>query len=200
MKKKIVSCLIICVVLVLSYFYAYIDDNACIYNENSDAATFFATGTLSGAEEITQNFYIQGNSLDGINIKVELLGHTENVLLHYMLLDENLNTVYDGKIPAKELDNHKFNTLPISKITNTQGKKYTLVLREENTDLQNGVSFYLSHGRENGQDLIIKGNATDATLVARTIYNRFDLETYVVLLGMITFVVVFLKILYKMFK
>lgn len=200
MKKKIVACLVICVVLVLSYFYAYIDDNTYIYNAESDEATFFATGTLSGTEELTQTFVSQEDSIDGINVKVELLGAVENVVLHYALLDENSDEVYEGEVLATELDNHKFNILETSKIPNTKGKMYTIVLNEENTDLQNGVSFYLSPGRQNDQDLIIKGNATDATLVARTICHRFDIETYVVLLGMITFVAVFLKILYKMFK
>ena len=200
MKKRIVTCLVICVVLVLSYFYSYIDNNAYIYNKDADEASFFATGTLNGEEELTQSFVSQEDSIDGINIKVELLGSVENVILHYALFDEKLNEVYEGKISATELDSHKFNVLKTSKISNTKGKEYTLVLSEENTDLQNGVSFYLSPGRQNEQDLIIKGNETDATLVTRLICNRFDLETYVVLIGMITFVAVFMKILYKMFK
>ena len=101
---------------------------------------------------------------------------------------------------ATELESKKFNVIKIPEIPDTKGKQYTIVLSEENADLQNGVSFYLSPGRQNGQELIIKGNETDATLVTRIICNRFDVETYVVLLGMIVFISTFMKILYKMFK
>lgn len=200
MKKRIVSCLIICVVLVLSFFYAHIDDNVYIYNEEADTATFYSTGTLSGDEQLTQTFVSEEDSIDGFNLKLELVGSVEDVILRYAILDENSDKVYEGIMTATELESKKFNVIKIPEIPDTKGKQYTIVLSEENADLQNGVSFYLSPGRQNGQELIIKGNETDATLVTRIICNRFDVETYVVLLGMIVFISTFMKILYKMFK
>ena len=200
MKKRIVSCLIICAVLVLSFFYSHIEDNTCVYSEDADISTYISTGTLSGDEELTQAFVAQEESIDGIRLKVDLLGNVENVILHYTLLDESLNELYKGTVPATELENQEFNVLKTSKISNASGKKYVLVLSEENSDLQNGVSFHLTPGRPDGEDLMIKGNSTDAALVVEFICNRFDLETYVVLIGMITFIAVFMKVLYKMFK
>ena len=47
MKKKIVSCLMVCVVIVFAYFYAYIDKNSYIYDRNADTSTFYSTGILT---------------------------------------------------------------------------------------------------------------------------------------------------------
>ena len=64
MRKKIISCLIICVVIVLSYFYAHIDKNSYIYNRNSDTALFYGTGILLNNEEITQTFIAEENVIE----------------------------------------------------------------------------------------------------------------------------------------
>ena len=46
----------------------------------------------------------------------------------------------------------------------------------------------------------IKNNDTDGTLVTRIISHRFDVETFIVFLGIVAFVAMFMKVLYKFFK
>ena len=200
MRKKIISCLIICVVIVLSYFYAHIDKNSYIYNRNSDTALFYGTGILLNNEEITQTFIAEENVIDGFNIKIATAGNVEKVVLSYSVIDEMSEVVAQAKVPVNALESNKFNRLEIPTIENTEGKQYTLVLSTENADEQNGVGFYIEPGRRENQQLTIKNNDTDGTLVARIISHRFDMETFVVLLGIILFVVVFMKVLYKFFK
>ena len=200
MRKKIISCLIICVVIVLSYFYAHIDKNSYIYNRNSDTALFYGTGILLNNEEITQTFIAEENVIDGFNIKIATAGNVEKVVLSYSVIDEMSEVVAQAELPANALESNKFNRLEIPTIENTEGKQYTLVLSTENADEQNGVGFYIEPGRRENQQLTIKNNDTDGTLVARIISHRFDMETFVVLLGIILFVVMFMKVLYKFFK
>ena len=200
MRKKIISCLIICVVIVLSYFYAHIDKNSYIYNRNSDTALFYGTGILLNNEEITQTFIAEENVIDGFNIKIATAGNVEKVVLNYSVIDEMSEVVAQAELPANALESNKFNRLEIPTIENTEGKQYTLVLSTENADEQNGVGFYIEPGRRENQQLTIKNNDTDGTLVARIISHRFDMETFVVLLGIILFVVMFMKVLYKFFK
>lgn len=200
MRKKIISCLIICVVIVLSYFYAHIDKNSYIYNRNSDTALFYGTGILLNNEEITQTFIAEENVIDGFNIKIATAGNVDKVVLSYSVIDEMSEVIAQAKVPANALESNKFNRLEIPTIENTEGKQYTLVLSTENADEQNGVGFYIEPGRRENQQLTIKNNDTDGTLVARIISHRFDMETFVVLLGIILFVVVFMKVLYKFFK
>lgn len=200
MKRKISSCIMIVLVIVLSYFYAHIDKNSYIYNKSADTGTFYGTGILRNNEELTQTFIAEEDAIDGINIKVTILGNVENVVLTYALVDGTSKEVCQATISASELENNKFNQLKIPKITETEGKQYTLVLREENSDEQNGVGFYLEPSSRGEQKLVVKDNETDGTLVARIVCHRFDLETFVVMLGMITFIVAFMKVLYKFFK
>ena len=200
MRKKIISCLIICVVIVLSYFYAHIDKNSYIYNRNSDTALFYGTGILLNNEEITQTFIAEENVIDGFHIKIATAGNVEKVVLSYSVIDEMSEVIAQAKVPANALESNKFNRLEIPTIENTEGKQYTLVLSTENADEQNGVGFYIEPGRRENQQLTIKNNDTDGTLVARIISHRFDMETFVVLLGIILFVVMFMKVLYKFFK
>ena len=200
MKKKIISCFVICVVIVLSYFYAHIDKNSYIYNRNADTGTFYSTGILEEGEEIMQSFIAEEDAIDGINIKVSMAGNVEKVVVKYAILDENATKLYEGTIPAVQLEGNKFNQLEVEKIEDTKGKTYTLVLSAENANEQNGVAFYLEPGRYFEQKLMIKGNETDGTIVMRSICHRFDVETFVVLLGMVAFVTGFMKVLYKLFK
>lgn len=200
MKKKIVSCFIVCIVIVASYFYAHIDKNTYVYNRNADTGTFYSTGILKEEEELTQTFVSEEAAIDGLNVKVAVSGNVEDVVVHYAILDADSDKLFEGSVPAIELESNKFNYLKVSRIADTEGKEYTLVLSEKNADEQNGVAFYVEPGRYNNQTLIVKENATDGTLVFRSVCHRFDVETFIVLLGMIVFVTVFMKALYKLFR
>lgn len=200
MKKKIVSCLIICVVIVFAYFYAYIDKNSYIYDRNADTSTFYSTGILIEGEEVTQTFISKEDTVDGLNIKTAIAGNVENVVINYAILDKNSRQVYEGSVSAAKLENNKFNQLDVSQVSVEKGQEYTIVLSAEGADEQNGVAFYFEASGNEEQKLSIKGNPIDGTLVVRIICHRFDVETFVVLLGMITFVAGFMKVLYKLFK
>lgn len=200
MKKKIISYLVICVVVVLSYFYAYTDQNIYIYNRNTDTAIFCGTGLLMEDEEITQTFIAKENTIDGINVKISIVGNVENMVLHYSVLNEDSKEVAAAQVDAKLLENNKFNQLNLPTIEDTAGQEYTLVLSVENAEEQNGVGFFIEPGTKEKQQLSVKDNETEGTLVVRIISHRFDVETFVVLLGIIVFVTVFMKILYKFFK
>lgn len=200
MEKKIVSCLMVCIVIILAYFYAHVNKNSYLYDRNADTGTFYSTGIMMEDEELTQTFVSEEDTIDGLNIKAAIIGNAEDVVVNYAILDVDSENVFKGTVRATELENNKFNQLEISKITDAKGKTYTIVLSEEKSDEQNGVAFYIEPGRYGNQQLIIKGNETDGTLAVRSICHRFDVETFVVLLGMIAFITAFMKVLYKFFK
>jgi len=200
MKKKIISGLMVCVVIVLSFFYSHIDKNSYLYERNTDSGMFYGTGILLDGEEIRQTFISKENSIDGINIKLATTGNLEDIVLKYSVLDEMNQELAHNTVVGSELENNKFNQLDIPTIGETLGKKYTLVLCVESSDEQNGVGFYVEPRQRENQHLTIKDDMTDGTLVVRIISHRFDVETFVMLLAIIVFVVMFMKILYKFFK
>lgn len=197
--KKIVSCMVIFVVVVLSFFYAHIDKNSYIYDRNADTGTFYGTGILLEGQTIVQTFVSEEDTIDGINIKVATYGNVEGVFLLCRVLDENNEEVAFVQIKGSDLESNKFNQIAIPSIADTEGKKYTLVLGVENSDDLNGIGFYIAQENKEGQQLTVKDSKVEGTLVTRTISHRFDVETFVVLLGIIVFIVTFMKILYKIF-
>lgn len=198
--KKIVSCLVIVVVVVLSFFYAHIDKNSYIYDRNADTSTFYGTGILLEGQEIVQTFISEENTIDGINIKIATHGNVDEIFLCCKVLDDNKEEVGNVRVKGNDLENNKFNQIAIPTIFDTKEKQYTLVLSVENSDDLNGISFYIAQDNKEEQQLTVKNSKVEGTLVVRTISHRFDMETFVVLFGIIVFIMMFMKILYKIFE
>lgn len=200
-KKTIIYMIIIgVIVLGFSYIYSHIDKNNYIYDRNTDTGLFYGTGLLKNDEEIKQTFISEEETIDGINLKVTTVGNVENIVLHYALIDVQTEERVEETIPANKLENNKFNQMKFSQITEAKGKQYTLVLSVQNSDEQNGIGFYIVPGEQDNQQLNVRGDDAEGSLAMRVICHRFDLETFVVLLGILLFVGGFMKVLYKSFR
>lgn len=189
MKKKIFLCLALVCLIVVSYFYANIDKNIYLYNQHAEANQLWSTGILQEEDSIVQTFYAKENSIDGVKIKVALMGNAQQVTVHCKLYDDASNEVAESSVSGSKLENNKFYQFTFPTVNDTKGRQYRLVLTEEGADAQSGVSFFI--------DPTVEG---ENNLVARTICHRFDAETFIVVLGMVAFIAAFMKILFKMFK
>lgn len=199
MKKKISSAVLIAAVLVCAFFYAHVDNNIYLYDRSLESEDFINTGILEDGEKIEQTFTMNDESIDGINLKISSIGNTDKVTLHGTLMEAGTDqTAAEFTVAGNEIKNNKINRLKFSKVENTKGKEYTLVLACEGSDEQNGLSFYVTQG--NVGKLSVKGNHTNGVLVCRMLCHRFDVETFIVLLGFVVFVYAFMKTLYKLFK
>jgi len=197
--KTIIKMVVIGVIVItLAYMYSHIDKNHYLYDRHTDS--FNGIGVLEEDEEIKQTFVSEDKTIDGINIKVTIVGDVEDVVLHYSLLDEESREIATGKVDATKLKNNKFNCLEVPTVENTRGKEYMLVLTSENSDEENGVSFYAVPGKHGGQELRVDREEQDGTLSVRIICHRFDVETFIVLLGIVLFISVFMKTLYSTFR
>lgn len=201
MKKNIMKILCVCIVVALAFLYAHIDKNSYLYNRNADSGVFINTGVLLEGEEISQTFVSDENTIDGVNLKVSIVGKVDEAVLKCAVVDNETLQITESSVKVSDLENNKFNKIKLPEIKNTKDKQFTLVLSVENTDEQQGLSFYYDPSLENSeQKLSVRGNEETGTIVARVICHRFDVETFVVLLGIIMFITVFLKVLYKLFK
>lgn len=199
--KKILYMIIVGVaVLGFSYIYAHIDKNTYIYDRNVDAGLYYGTGILENDKTVEQVFTSDEDVIEGINLKVGIFGNPENIVLHYALTDMQTGERYVASVPANQIENNKINKLETPKITQAKGKQYTLTLSSENADEQNGVGFYVVPGKVEDQPLTVRDGGVDGVLVVRLLCHRFDVETFVVLLGIILFVAIFMKKLYKSFS
>lgn len=200
MKNKIKIAILVLAVVVLSFLYAHISKNTYLYDRSSGSEDFVGTGIIKEGEEITQGFISKEELLDGINLKATVNGNVENVVLKYTLRDNETGEEVHGSVKGTEVKNNKFNAYTFDRVEQAKGRSYTLVLTETGSDENNGISFYYSPQEQTEGDLIVKGESAQGVLAARTITDRFDLETFIVLLGFVAFVVGFIKVLYKLFK
>lgn len=202
MKKYIKTGIGILIVVILAFLYAHIDKNSYLYDRNADTSTFISTGTLLEGETISQGFVSEEEILSGINMKCSVLGDASDVEVQYSLRDiETGKAVASGSVKAGEINNNKFNQFRMKPIDSAKGKEYLLEITETGADAANGVSFYVVPQKEEGaQVLNIKNNETEGSLAVRYVSHRFDMETFVVLLGFVAFIVIFMKLLYKLFK
>ncbi len=201
MKKKLTVILLIAGVLVMAYLYAHIDKNTYLYDRNTDSADLTGTGILEEKEELLQSFICTEDSIDGINLKAAVIGSPENVEMEYALIDpETGDVLRQGKVQGLEIENNKFNKLKFPVLKGTKGKNYILRLTGSGTDAEAGIGFYLSPEEQQDKELRVRGNETQGTLAVRILTHRFDLETFIVLLGILAFIAGFMKVLYKLFK
>lgn len=201
MKKRLSIIILGIGVLAFAFFYAHIDKNTYLYDRNTDSAELTGTGIPAAGEEITQSFTSVEDSIDGINLKATVVGDVENVELEYSLIDETSGEVVRTEIvPGTEIQNNKFNVLRFQILNDTKGKDYILRLSESGANDNAGISFYLSEKEDRQGTLKVKGQQMKGNLAVRTLTHRFDLETFVVLLGILVFIAGFMNVLYRMFQ
>ncbi len=200
MKRRIKSTAMVLVIIGLAFLYAHIDKNTYLYDRNEDLENYTQTGVLLEGETISQTFFCKEDILDGINLKSVVVGDASNVILEYAITDNETGEVVENSIQGTEVKNNKFNSFKFPEIKDTSNKSYTLTIRETGADANNGISFYVSQTNPEDSQLSIREQDTQGSLVVRLISHRFDTETFIVLLGFILFITIFIKVLYKLFK
>ena len=195
---------IICIVIVvaIAFFYAHVDKLSYFYDRKQDTGDYIATGILTD-RELTQEFVINTDRTVGIQIKATVYGEVEKVEVFYKLIDnETEKVICEGTIPGTDFENSRFYDFAFHTKESLAGKSVTLVLGETGSDETNGIGFSVGDKGSSGisGELYVGGNSTAGTLVARTVDHGFDIETFVIFLAFIAYIVIFMKILYKLFK
>ena len=198
--KKIKWVIGICLILILAFVYAHIAKANMIYDKSIDSSEYQNTGVVEGL--IEQSFVCTEDSLDGISAKCQLNGDTTGISVKMELYDNETNAlVAESEVDAEKIKNGKFNEYSFNTVENTKGKSYTVTFQNMNADVVSGrgVSFSFQNNTEDGTKLVINENETQGTLILKSITDRFDVETYVVLLLMIAYIAGFLVFLNKLF-
>ena len=117
-------------------------------------------------------------------------------------IDETGKIVAKSELKLKDIKNSKFNVFKFDRISECKGKTYTLYVENPDGDVEKtlGVGFSYEPKTEKGTELLINGNNVDGTLIAKTVTNRFDMETFCVVLLFVLYIVFFVKFLYRLFK
>lgn len=190
----------IAALLIFAFVYAHIAKMNVIYDKTVDSGEYQSTGWKQDTV-IEQSFISKEDRLDGINIKCQTSGDIKSVTLCYTLEDlTDQKVVAKGKIAAEEIESTRFNQIKFDTVENCKNKQFKLKIWTESPSETEGMSYYYCTSKTEGTELVINGEKTEGTLIVKTITEKFDFETFCVFLLMILFMVVFMKVLYKLFK
>ena len=198
--KKVKFAVAIIVGLVLVFFYAHIAKANLIYDKSVDSSEYLSTGVVDG--EVEQELVCVENSLDGITVKTQLVGDTQNAAVGLTVIEKDSgNIVAEGELKATDIKSGKFNRISFPTIEECKNKTYVIRLenRGDNVPEGSGISFSYQNTTEENTKLVINGNETQGTLIVKTITDRFDLERFVVLILMIAYMIGFFVFLSRLF-
>ena len=104
--------------------------------------------------------------------------------LIYSIESEDGETLREGELEGSKFKNQKFNKLGFDRIEDTKDKTFVFKCHVENNDINNGISI-----QQEGENLVLK-----------YYMFKFDLETFVIACALCAYVIIFMQILFKMFK
>ena len=135
-----------------------------------------------------------------MNIKMSGSGDVKNASVAFVLTDENGQKVVEGSQTLDQYKPGKFFSLKFDPITGCREKEYTFALTVERCGEDTEVLVYSVPEERSDTGLMVRGEAEEETLALRTITHRFDLETFLVTLVFLMYVVLFMRWLVKIFK
>lgn len=201
MKKKIKVVIGIVLVVAFAFCYAHIAKLNNIYDRQVDSSKYIGTGVIR--DSLEQKFVSKEDTLDGISLKCQFQGDATGTSLKIELVDCNTNeTVAISTVSAKDMKTGKFNVFRFDTVEDCKGKTYKVVVSEKNADFEasKGIGLLYQPDTEKSTALSINGNETQGTLIMKTVTNRFDIETFCVVLIFALYIYIFIKFLYKLFK
>lgn len=200
MKKKVIRVLESIVVIALVFLYARIAKPHAIYDKTIDPSAY-GTVTESKNAILEQEFEVNEDTLDGIRVKGAESGDISKVSLNYTLEEVDTNEVVaEGEINAKKALKSRFYELPFDTIENCNGKQYRLSLTQNAEDNESAVQFSFEKQEESNTAFYVDGEKIDGTMILKTLTDRFDLETFFVVMIFVIYIVAFMKLLYRLFK
>lgn len=179
-KKKIV---VVILLLIFAFAYAYVAKTTIIYDKSTEE--YYALGVQ---ERVEQSVVCQEKTWDGVDIKCQVIGESLDAEIKMTVVDTETGRVKaEVKKPISELKNGKFNRFLFSKIKDCKGKTYKII-------------FENIRGRDAQEEGVGFLTQADGTWIMKMITRKFDIETFVVLMVILAYIVIFFRVLYRLFS
>lgn len=200
MKKTIKIIIGAGILILLAGFHAYQDWDDPIYSTEIESDGYDSLEVLNEGSYLEQEFYCGLDGLKGIKLQPVLFGRTDNGTLSYTLREtESQDIVAEGKIDPANWTDGAYNEIAFSTIGDSSGKTYTLRIEDDHTTADKGISFYAT---EKGKHSVLHVNdqEIDRTLVMQVVCKTFHIEEFIVFLGMLAYIILFIQLLYKFLR
>lgn len=200
MKKWMKYVMLSALAAAVCFLYAHIDKVHNVYDTTTDNSSYISA-YIAEDSFVSQSFRCTEDHIDGISLKLLLGGEAKEGELHYRLLDESGQELLHGVYPFEQINSERINKIMFDEtVENTKDNVYKISLEAEGLDAGGSLGIYYDPVGVRTGDLEVNGGKTEGTLVLRWITHRFDVETFIVTLGIIVYFVSFFKILYRLFS
>lgn len=200
--KKAVPFIIgfLCLVL-FAVGYGFTNKTHTIYDNDVNTAQYQAIGVLKSGDSVTQDFVGVEDKLSGFMLKSDVLGNYGDVTINLKVYDAATGELLtQGQEAGSNVKARKIHYYRVNEIVGCKGKALRLELTEDGLDEANGVNFFFQPDDSTESGLIVKGNPTGGVLVMKSVVQRFDIETFLVMMFFGLFIWGFLWFLYRIFK
>ena len=201
MKKKLPVVIGIVITIFAAYFYANTKKTHKIYNNDVNTAVYEAINVLQDSETISQKFICKENQLDGFMIKAGVTGDYEDAVVSVEVKDAKTGEVLTrGEESGENIRPRKLHYFKVTPLQECKNRELILEITEQHTSADQGILFYWQPQKNTEDAVSIKGEEKAGVFVMKTVTERFDIETFCVMLFLEWFIWGFLWFLYRMFK
>lgn len=192
--KKLIALVI---VVIGVFFYASQPTSRSLYSTKADASVeYVAIGKADEEMTISQVLIPDNSSIKQIELLVDATNAMDKTI-NWRLETTDAQQIASGSNVLSSLLNDAKNKaiITLDKVAVKSGETYVLKLNGKI-----GGVFYQTHPRFSNQTTKINEQNVQQALVAKVIYQGLHIQTFVVLLGLITYIVLFMSIMLKLFR
>ena len=205
MKKVIRNSILIIIIIGIAVAYSFGIWGKGIYVQTASSGDNRLTNELIGNSELSQTFLCPYNGLNGIKVKMLRVGPETVDGYSWHVSDSQGEIIAGGEIGQTQLEEKaftkkKFLTFEIPQQKDSKGKEYTFYINGTGVSKEGCLQAYVANGNQYAKEFGIDGENTEGSLVLKMNTMRFNTETFLVFLGLVVYVVVFFKFMYKLFK
>ena len=211
MKKIIKRVILVILAVLIAAIYSYGEWPRAIYDTDVGANSYENTGKLNENIVLKQTFTGTDQGLCGFSIKLTKLDN--QVIGTYTWTVEDLESgevVGSGVIDESSTENKEFVSSSAQKRgtvkvefplqADSKDRVYLLTLEGDNVADENAVAVYMTNKGKNESSLKLNDEELDRACVIKPEYRKFNVETFIVFLAIILYLVVFVKFMYKLFR
>lgn len=195
---KIKKILALAIVVVGVFFYASQPTARSLYSTKADAGSeYVLSGKANEQVAVSQRIVFENSAVQQIELLVSIatLQTDEKIVWRLETQDGQLIATESGTLAT--MLNAQKNKMVI-KLDNTNlkvGQIYVLKIEG-----QLGGILYHTKARFNNQTLTVNGQNEPHSLVAKVIYQGLHVHTFIVLLGLIAYIILFMSVMLRLFR
>lgn len=209
--KMVKRIALVALAVLLAALYSYGIWPRAIYNTDIGANSYENTGALSAGEVLTQKFTCTDTGMCGLKLK--LTKQESQTIGNYEWKLENVKTgeeIANGVIDEASTENREFVSSSAQKRGNielkfdrqedSKGQEYILTIQSSDVAEGQTMAVYMTEKGKNETEMTLAGESVDRASVIKVEYKRFNVENFIVFLGIVVYLVLFVKFMYKLFR